>query len=270
MSIIEAIFLGILQGATEFLPVSSSGHLVLIPTIFALTPPDLTLIGLVHLGSLVAVLVYFRQDLWNIVTAVLRDLIRRDPFASTEARLGWLIVVGSIPAAIVGFVLEDFFAGVFGEPQWAAFFLLLTAVLLVIGERMLSGEKTFATMTWADTIVIGLFQTIALLPGVSRSGSTIVGGLVRGLDRPNAARYSFLLGVPVILGAGLFSLYDIVTAETMAFTTAVYIASFIAAALTGYACIAFLINWVRNHSLLIFAAYTALLGGGYLLYSFLF
>lgn len=269
MSIIEAIFLGILQGATEFLPISSSGHLVLIPTIVAVTPPDLTLIGLVHLGTLLAVLIYFRRDLMDIVTAVLRDLWGRRPLATTEARLGWFIAVGSIPAAVAGLLLEDFFDGVFGQPNWAAFFLLITSLLLVIGERLLSGRKSFATMRWADAITIGLFQAFALFPGVSRSGSTIVGGLIRGLDRPTAARYSFLLGVPVILGAGLLSVYDIVTAEVMAFTPAVYVAAFIAAAVSGYACIAFLLNWVRNHSLLIFAGYTAVLGGGYLLFSLL-
>jgi undecaprenyl-diphosphatase len=148
-------------------------------------------------------------------------------------------------------LLEDFFDGVFGQPNWAAFFLLVTAVLLVVGERMMSGRKTFDTMTWLDTIVIGLFQTIALFPGLSRSGSTIVGGLLRGFDRPTAARYSFLLGVPVILGAGLFSVLDIVTAEEMVYSTAVYLSAFLAAAISGYACIAFLLNWVRNHSLYI-------------------
>ncbi|MBK8987058.1 MAG: UDP-diphosphatase [Chloroflexi bacterium] len=269
MSIIEAIFLGILQGATEFLPISSSGHLVLIPVIFAITPPDLPLIGLVHLGTLVAVLIYFRRDLWQIVTAVLRGLAQRQPLGTTEARLGWFIVAGSVPAALAGFLLADFFDSVFGQPNWAAFFLLVTAVLLVIGERVISGKKTFATMTWLDAIIIGLFQMVALFPGVSRSGSTIVGGLLRGFDRPTAARYSFLLGVPVILGAGLLSLLDIVTAEVMVYSTAVYLAAFLAAAISGYACIAFLLNWLRSHSLYIFAAYTALLGGGYLLFSLL-
>lgn len=269
MSIIEAIFLGILQGATEFLPVSSSGHLVLVPTILDITAPDLALIGLVHLGTLVAVLIYFRRDLWDIVVGVLRGLAERKPLGTTNARLGWFIVVGCIPAALAGLLLQDFFDSVFSHPNWAAFFLLVTAVLLVIGERMISGKKTFDTMNWLDTIVIGLFQMTALFPGWSRSGSTIVGGLLRGFDRPTAARYSFLLGVPVILGAGLLSLLDIVTAEVMAFSTAVYVSAFLAAAISGYICIAFLLSWVRSHSLYIFAVYTAVLGGGYLLYSLL-
>jgi undecaprenyl-diphosphatase len=269
MSIIEAIILGIIQGATEFLPVSSSGHLVLLPTIFDMTQPDLTMVGLVHLGSLLAVLIYFRRDLWDIITAVLAGLRDRKPMGSTNSRLGWFIVVGCIPAALTGFLLEDFFDSVFSQPLWAAFFLLITAGLLVLGEKLMSGDKTFDTMTWLDTIVIGLFQTLALFPGISRSGSTIVGGLLRGLDRSQAARYSFLLGVPVILGAGLFSVVDIVTAPELTTSAAAYVAAFVSAALVGYLCIYFLLSWVRNHSLYIFAIYCALLGGGYLLFSFI-
>ncbi|KAA3660365.1 MAG: hypothetical protein DWQ04_19650 [Chloroflexi bacterium] len=267
MSILEAIILGIIQGATEFLPISSSGHLVLLPTIFNLTSPDLAMTGLVHLGSLMAVLIYFRQDLWEIVTAVLTGLRNKQPLATTHARLGWYIVAGSVPAALAGFLLEDFFEGVFGEPRWAAFFLLITAVLLITGERLLSGKKTFDTMTWTDAIIIGLFQMMALLPGVSRSGSTIVGGLVRGLDRSISARFSFLLGTPVILGAGLLSVIDIITAPEQVYSTGVYIAAFLAAGISGYACIAFLISWVRSHSLYVFAAYTAVFGILYLLFS---
>lgn len=268
MSLIEAIILGIIQGATEFLPISSSGHLVLLPTIFNMTQPDLAMIGLVHLGTLLAVLVYFRRDLWGIITAVLTGLRDRKPLGTTNARLGWFIVVGCIPAAVTGFLLEDFFEEVFSQPAWAAFFLLVTAGLLVLGEKLLSGDKTFDTMTWTDTIVIGLFQTVALLPGVSRSGSTIVGGLLRGLDRSQAARYSFLLGVPVIMGAGLLSVVDIVTDPVLTYSVAAYVAAFVSAAVVGYLCISFLLAWVRNHSLYIFAVYTALLGGGFLLYTF--
>lgn len=267
MSIFEAIILGIIQGATEFLPISSSGHLVLLPTIFNLTSPDLAMTGLVHLGSLMAVLIYFRKDLWEIVVAVLTGLRDRQPLATTHSRLGWYIVVGSVPAALAGFLLEDFFEGVFGEPRWAAFFLLVTAVLLITGEKLLSGKKTYETMTWLDAIIMGLFQMMALLPGVSRSGSTIVGGLIRGLDRSISARFSFLLGTPVILGAGLLSVLDIISAPEQAYSTGVYVAAFLAAGISGYICIAFLISWVRNHSLYIFAAYTATFGILYLLFS---
>lgn len=264
MSLLEAILLGILQGATEFLPISSSGHLVIIPSIVNFTQPDLVFIGLVHTGTLLAVLAYFWRDLIAILRAVFDGLRSRDPMGTTDARLGWFIVVGSIPAAAAGLLLADFFEEVYGQPVYAAFFLLVTGGLLVLGERMLSGKKTFDTMTWLDSIVIGLFQMAALFPGVSRSGSTIVGGLLRGLNRPDAARYSFLLGIPAIAGAGALSIFDLLT-ETPLFEPVVYVAGFAAAAVTGYLCIYFLLRWVREHSLYIFAIYCFLVGGGYLL-----
>ena len=269
MSIVEAIILGIIQGATEFLPISSSGHLVLLPEIFGWGAADLTLIGIVHLGTLVAILIYFWRDLWQILAAVLTGIRRRELMGTTDARLGWLIVIGSIPAVIAGLLLQDFFEQVFAAPQAAAFFLLVTAVLLVIGEKMLSGDKSAGQMDWKDAGIIGLFQSLALFPGLSRSGSTIVGGLLRGLDRPTATRFSFLLGIPAFLGAGLLSIKDIVTAPAMPYTTAVYAAGFLSAAVVGYVCIYSLLRWVRTHSLYIFAVYCALLGGGYLLYSFI-
>lgn len=269
MSIFEAIIVGIIQGATEFLPISSSGHLVLLPELFKMTLPDLTLIGLVHMGTLLAVLFYFRQDLWDIVTAVLRDLSKKQPLASTDARLGWFIVVGSIPVALVGLPLEGFFEDVFSSPLVVAGFLLVTAVLLIVGERMLTDSKTIAQMSWADAIIIGLFQVMALFPGISRSGSTIVGGLSRGLDRPTAARYSFLLGIPAILGAGIKAVLDIFSADGSAFSTSVYVVAFIAAAVSGYICIHWLLTWVRSHTLYGFAAYVTLFSLLFLLISFL-
>ncbi len=269
MSIIEAIILGIIQGATEFLPISSSGHLVLIPKILGMQNADLTMVGIVHLGTLVAVLIYFWKDILAIVTAVLHSIQKRDLMETTESRLGWLIAIGSLPVAISGLLLEEFFAQVFGSPTVAAFFLLVTAGLLVAGEKMLSGDKSVAEMNWKDALIVGLFQTFALFPGVSRSGSTIVGGLQRGLDRPTATRFSFLLSIPVILGAGLLSVLDIVTAPQATTSPVVYLAAFLSAAVVGYACIYFLLRWVRSHSLYIFAVYCALLGSGYLIYTFL-
>lgn len=266
MSLLEAIFLGILQGVTEFLPISSSGHLVLVPTVLGLPAPDLTFIGFIHLGTLLAVLAYFYKDVLDIIRAVFDGLRTRQPMGTTDARLGWYIVVGSIPAAAAGFLLKDFFEGVFASTNWVAFFLLITGVFLIIGERMLSGDKTVAKMTWLDAIVIGLFQMFALFPGLSRSGSTITGALIRGLDRPAAARYSFLLGIPAIAGAGLLSAIDIMGA-TGGESLLIYIAGFAAAAITGYLCIAFVLNWVRSHSLYIFAAWCFLFGGLYLAFN---
>jgi undecaprenyl-diphosphatase len=268
MSILEAIILGIIQGATEFLPISSSGHLVLMPAIFGWSQPSLNIIAVAHLGTLVAVLIYFRKDLWAILVAVVEGLLERNPMGTTDSRLGWYIAAGSIPAAAAGLLFADFFDQIFGTPTIAAFFLLVTALLLVLGERMLTGDKMLAGMTWLDAIIIGLFQMLALFPGISRSGSTITGGLWRGLDRETAARYSFLLGVPAILGAGLLSILDLQQSGALAAEWQVLLAAFLAAAVVGYLCIYFLLAWLRSHSLYIFAAYCALLGGGYLLWTY--
>lgn len=269
MSILEAIFLGILQGATEFLPISSSGHLVLIPAIFGLSQPSLTLIAIAHEGTLLAVLIYFRRELWQIIKAVITGLFQKDPFGSDDARLGWLIVLGSIPAAIAGLLLEDYFERVFGSPTSAAFFLLVTALLLVIAERIITGEKKLNQMTWIDTVIIGIFQMFALIPGISRSGSTITAGIWRGFDRGIAARYSFLLGIPAILGAGLLSLANLLGSGDISSQWPSLLAAFTAAAIVGYACIYFLLTWLRSHKLYIFAVYCALLGGGYLVWTFI-
>jgi undecaprenyl-diphosphatase len=255
MTIVEAIIIGLIQGATEFLPISSSGHLILVPHLLKMTQPTLAVIAIVHLGTLVAVLIYFWRDIITIVKAVLEGLLYKRPFETPEARLGWYVVVGSIPAAIVGLSLADYFDTVLGTPLVAALLLLLTAILLIIGERLLTGKKDLAGMTWGDAIFIGLSQTLALLPGVSRSGSTITAGLMRGLDRTLSARYSFLLGIPPILGAGLLSTIDIIEgANTMA-QIPTLAAAFLAAAISGYACIHFLLTWLRQRSLYIFAIY---------------
>lgn len=265
MTLWEIILLGILQGATEFLPISSSGHLVLVPAILKWPAPSLSLVAIVHQGTLVAVLIYFFQDLWGIVKGVFAGLKQRQPLATAESRLGWFIVLGSIPAAIAGLTLESFFEEAFGAPLVAASFLLVTAVLLVVGEKLLSGKKLLENITLPDALVVGLFQMMALFPGVSRSGSTITAGLMRGLDRATAARFSFLLGVPAILGAGLLSGLDIIRADDLAAQLPTMAAGFLAAAVSGYLCIHFLLNWLKSHSLYLFAAYCALFGGIYLL-----
>ncbi len=255
MSLFEAIFLGFVQGATEFLPVSSSGHLVLVPYLFNLPEPGLSMISIVHLGTLLAVLIYFRQDIWRIVAAVLTGLVEKRPFATAESRLGWFIVLGSVPAAVAGLLLESFFEQVFGTPAAAASFLLVTAVFMVWGERMLTSKKEMAAMTWVDALIIGIFQMFALFPGISRSGSTITAGLIRGLNRETAARFSFLLGIPAILGAGLLSVIDLVQAGNLASQWPAMAAGFVTAAVTGYACIHFLLTWLKKRSLYLFVAY---------------
>lgn len=267
MSLIEAIIIGIIQGATEFLPVSSSGHAVLLPEIFGITNPTLTEVVVAHLGTLVAILIVFWRDLWHIAVAVLRGIVDRSPLGTLDSRLGWFILVGSIPAALAGFFFESWFEDVFGNPTAAAFFLLVTAGLLVLGERLRTGTKPLENMGWTDAIVVGLFQMFALLPGISRSGSTITGGLIRGLTRETATRYSFLLGAPIIFGAGMLGLLDLRDVPNLSAEIPVLLTIFITSAVVGLICIVFLLRWVRKHSLIPFAVYCALLGGGYLLFA---
>lgn len=260
MNLVEAVILGIVQGATEFLPISSSGHAVLVPALFGLAEPGLTLVSIAHQGTLLAVLIYFWRDIWAILRSVVQGLLHRRPLETPEARLGWLIAAGTVPAGLAGLLLADTFEKIFGEPRYAAFFLLGTALLLVVGERLRSGDKTLTGLTLIDALIIGLFQMVALLPGISRSGSTITAGLIRGLDREPAARFSFLLGVPAIAGAGLLALVEVIRAGNLGEGWTLYAATFVAAAVTGYACIYFLLAWLRSHSLYLFAAYCAVLG----------
>lgn len=263
----EALLLGIVQGATEFLPISSSGHLLLVPALFGLEEPNLTLVSIAHLGTLLAVLVYFWSDVWAIIRGVLAGLRHRAPLAEPDSRLGWFILLGTLPAGAVGLLFADFFDRVFAQPTIAAFFLLVTAGLLVTGERLLSGDKLMTNITWLDALIVGIFQMLALFPGISRSGSTITGGLSRGLDRETAARFSFLLGIPAILAAGVLAGIDLVQVQASSSTLVLYAVTFIAAAITGYACIYFLLAWLKTRTLYIFAVYCASFGIIFLLLS---
>lgn len=263
MTLLEAIFLGIIQGMTEFLPVSSSGHSVLLPALFNMPNPGLDLIAIAHQGTLLAVLVYFWRDLWAIVRGMVRGLRQRALLEDTDSRLGWYILLGTIPAAAAGLLLEDFFEEMFARPIFAAGFLLITAALLFIGERLRSGDIDLKRMDGLDALAVGLMQMLALFPGISRSGSTIAGGLWRGLDRETAARFSFLLGVPAIGGAGLLSIIEAVQ-EGAGGQLGLYVATFAAAAVSGYFCIHFLLSWLRSHSLIPFAVYCACFGSAYI------
>ncbi len=255
MDLFEALLLGMIQGATEFLPISSSGHLVIVPALLGWNEPSLELIAIAHVGTLLAVLVYFREDIWAITRAVLTALGDRRPMATPEARLGWYILAGTVPAALAGLWFEDGLDAIFGAPQAAAAFLLVTAALLLLAERALNERLTLADMGWVDAILIGLAQMLALLPGISRSGSTIAAGIVRGLDRATAARYSFLLGIPAIAGAGLLSVVELAQSPANAGQVPGLLVSFAAAAVVGYLCIHFLLGWLRRRRLLPFAVY---------------
>ena len=253
MDIIQAIILGIVQGATEFIPVSSSGHLVLVPWLLGWQSPGLVFDTAVQWGTLVAVLAYFWREWWQLITAWLRGLFRWD-WRDPQARLMWLLVVGSIPAAVIGYLLEDFFESLFGEPLWVSLFLLVTAGLLALSERLGRRTREIDDLGWLDALLIGLGQAAAIAPGISRSGATMAAGLLRGVKRPAAARFSFLLATPIILGAGLLQLSDLLDAPDPLAQVPSLAAGFLAAAISGYACIWGLLRYLQRGKLYLFSA----------------
>jgi undecaprenyl-diphosphatase len=259
MDILQAIVLGILQGATEFVPVSSSGHLVLVPWLLGWGDPGLVFDTVVHWGTLLAVLAYFWRDWWALLTAWLRGLARWD-WSAPEARLAWLLVVGTIPAAVLGYLLEDFFESLFGEPAWVSFFLLVTAGLLALAERLGPRRRRVEELGWADALLVGLGQAAAIAPGISRSGATMSAGLFRGLARPAAARFSFLLATPIIFGAGLLQMADLLAAPDPLAQVPVLATGFVAAAASGYLCIWGLLRYLQRGRLYPFALYCAAFG----------
>ena len=254
MTIIQALILGIMQGVTEFLPVSSSGHLVLVPWLLNWNPPGLVFDTVVHLGTLVAVVIYFWKDIWQIVGGVLNTLKTRtldDPYG----KLGWFIVVGSIPAAIAGYSLESVFEKLFGTTSMVLAFLFITGLILFVTERISKQVRPIESLTWKDTLWIGLAQAAAIAPGISRSGSTIAAGLALGIKRGAATRFSFLLALPVIFGAGIFKLKDAVEVGISNSELTILAIGFIAAAVSGYAAVSYFLAFVRKRSLYAFVVY---------------
>jgi undecaprenyl-diphosphatase len=265
LTFFEALILGIIQGATEFLPISSSGHLLLLPSIFGLDEPNLNAIAIAHQGTLLAVLIYFRGDLWRILRAVIGGLRSGKPLADLDSRLGWYIALGSIPAVLAGLFFADAIDTFLAKPVAAALALIVTGLILIAGERLVTGQKSLAGIGWIDALIIGVAQALALVPGISRSGITISAGLGRGLNRETAARYSFLLGVPAIAGAGLLAALDLAGSASASEQIPELLLTFVVAAVVGYACIHFLLNWLRERTLFLFAGYCIAFGLIYVL-----
>ncbi len=259
MSIWQAILLGALQGATEFLPVSSSGHLLIVPYLLHWQEPGLVFDTVLHLGTLVAIVLYFWDDLWRLLVAALKSIKRRS-LVDVEARIAWNVALGSIPAVIAGVLLNDMFESLFGQPRAAAGFLLVTAALLLLAEFLGKRDRPLTTISWWDALLVGIAQAFAITPGISRSGSTIAAGMVLGLRREAAARFSFLLAVPIIFGSGMYQVLKTWHAGWGGLTLAPLAAGFLAAFVVGYLAVAGLLMYIRNHSLWPFALYCALFG----------
>lgn len=264
MTVLDAFILGVVQGLTEFLPVSSSGHLVLVPEFFNIPAPTLAFDVLVHAATLVAVVGYFIRDIGKIVLSLVAPgrLSGRKEVKYWRRLFVWL-VIGSVPAAFAGFLLSDFFEGLFASTLAVGLFLLVTSLLLWGSDfalgRMKREPVQLGKMRAGDALIVGCFQALAIAPGISRSGSTIAAGVFLGFDRPTAARFSFLLSVPVILGAFLLKLKDIGDAFVGA-SGGAYAVGAIAAAISGFAAVYFLMRYVKEHRLRLFGVYTAILG----------
>jgi undecaprenyl-diphosphatase len=263
MTVIQSIILGIVQGITEFLPISSSGHLVIVPFLLKWDiPPSEAFVFdvLVQVATLIAVLAFFWKDYYIILRGVLRGLRRKRPFETQPARLGWYILLATIPAGIAGILLKDIVERAFASPLATSIALFATAILLAISERVGKRQRILEKITWVDALIIGFYQILALFPGLSRSGATIAGGMTRDLERPAAARFSFLMAVPIMLAAGLGATLDLLKIPNLTSILPVFIPGFIAAAVVGYLAIGWLLSFLARYSLYYFAAYCAVVG----------
>jgi undecaprenyl-diphosphatase len=268
MDIIQAIIMGMVQGLTEFLPVSSSAHLVILPELLG-AKSSLAFDTLLHVGTLVAVVGYFWKDILAMIKAFfssLKDLFRgnfkdgvkNDPFK----RLTWLVFVGTIPAGLMGVLLKNQFEILFNSLTAVGFFLLITGVILWSAEWIAQKNKgkkgkKIKEVSFTNSLIIGLFQGFAIAPGISRSGSTIAASLFLGLERKLAARYSFILSIPAILGAALIQIKDIVSFDS---NIGVLICGFLSSAIFSYLAVKFMMGYIQNHSLVIFSYYCWIVG----------
>lgn len=276
MDIWQAIVLGIVQGLTEFLPISSSGHLIIFPWLLDWEPNDLAFDAALHLGTLTAVVVYFRREIARMVAAIPRALAnpvgllrQRDDGegADADARLGLLIAVATLPGLVLGLLFEgaidEFFHSEARSDRAVATIatmLIAVGLILYVAERRAKRDRTIGRMAWPDALLIGCAQAVALIPGTSRSGATITAGLFRGLTRADAARFSFLAGMPLILGAGLKSVLDAIGEGMTGHEMRLFIAGGVSAALVGFVTIWGLLRFLERRSTLVFVVYRILFG----------
>jgi len=271
ITILQAILLGLIQGATEFIPVSSSAHLIIVPWLFGWKDPALTSLTFdvaLHIGTLVAVLAFFASDWIRLIKAWFMSVKERKVGTDPDRRLAWFVVIGTIPGAIAGILFESKIDALFhqpGVPIQASAMLVMAVIIAVMGAALLIADRMarhladLKGLSLKNVLIIGFSQAFAIFPGVSRSGSTITAGLALGLKREAAAKFSFLLSAPIIAGAGLKSLYEIYSGlKTGAIAQTdllLFPIGFIAAAVSGYLCIRFLLNYLQKHSTAVFVYY---------------
>ena len=258
MDALQAIVLGIVQGLTEFLPISSTAHLRIVPAFMGWDDPGAAFTAVTQLGTMAAVLLYFRTDLWRIARTWAASLRRPELRSTLDARMGWYIGLGTIPIGVFGLVFADQIESGARDLYLIGTTLIVLGLILLLADKTARLDRSIEDIARRDGIVIGFAQALALVPGVSRSGATISAGLFLGFDRESAARYSFLLSVPAVVISGLFELRDI-GGEGGAGFAPTLIAT-LAAFVVGYATIAFLLRWLAHHSTVLFVAYRVALG----------
>lgn len=259
MSLLEAAVLGLVQGLTEFLPISSTAHLKIVPALVGWSDPGAAFSAVIQLGTVVAVILYFSKDLFRIAGAFLRGLVSRRPFETLDSRLGWYVLIGTLPIGLFGLTFKKAIEGSLRSLYVVAAALVILAIVLFIVERLASHQRTLSELTLKDGVIIGLWQALALIPGSSRSGTTITGALFQGLRREDAARFSFLLSVPATALAGIFELKHLLEAEQRPSALALWVGTLVAF-LSGIAAIAGLLRFLRTRSTLVFVIYRVALG----------
>ena len=265
MSYLQAVILGIVEGLTEFLPVSSTGHLTITEKILGLPLDDPSITAytaVIQMGAIAAVLIYFFSDIWRIAKAWVKGLFRPEYRGHFDHRFGWFVIAGTLPIGIVGFALKDVISGPLRSLWWVGGSLVVWSAAMVWAERTARQDRGERQLTLKDSVIIGLTQCLALIPGVSRSGATISAGLALGLDRVTSTRLSFFLSIPALTAAGLYELKDVVGSDIGIGQTVVgTLVSFGVA----YASVAWLLRFVAHHPITWFVPYRLVLGGGILI-----
>lgn len=276
MDILKAVVLGIVQGLTEFLPISSSAHLEIVPRLLGWGDAGPAFTAVIQLGTVAAVIVYFWKDLLVLASALLTSLKKGGDKNGTDVRIAWAVVYGTIPVVVLALLFKKFIENEFRNLYVVATMFIVMGTLLLIAETVAKHKRTMKSITPRDGWIVGFWQALALVPGASRSGSTLTGALLTGLDREAAARFSFLLSVPAVLISGLYELKDIIKPKTEVVSTVTLHMSTVdtaiaavVAGLVGYACIAWLLKFLRTNSTLPFVIYRYVVGGMlfYLLFS---
>ncbi|MDA8369481.1 MAG: undecaprenyl-diphosphate phosphatase [Nocardiopsaceae bacterium] len=258
MSIIEAIILGLIQGLTEFLPISSSGHLRVLSAFFGWPDPGAAFTAVSQLGTEIAVLVYFRAKVWSILSTWFRSLVNKELRRHIDARMGWYVIIGTIPIGALGLLLEEQIDSVFRDLRLIALTLIVFGVVLGMVDQYTRKHRDLNDLNIQRGVIFGLFQALALIPGVSRSGATVTGGMLLGFQRKDAAEYAFLLALPAVFASGLYKLTDIGGDEYAGWTAT--IVGTLVAFVVGYAVIAWFMRFISTHSFMPFVYYRVALG----------